>query len=69
MAEDDNDNFPLFDDGLPCKKAADSNQRNHPGATIDRHLLDLYQHIKNLQSNLLGHGMFSVEEKAHTTNY
>ena len=63
---DDDDNFPSFDDALPCEEeAADSNHNSHLEGTPDRHLLDLYQEMQDLQSNLLGLDRFSVEEKVH----
>ncbi len=38
---DDNDNYPSFDDALPCEQeAADSNLNSHLGGTSDRHLRD-----------------------------
>jgi hypothetical protein len=63
---DDDDNFPSFDDALPCEEeAADSNHNSHLDGTPDRHLLDLYQEMQDLQSNPLGLDRFSVEEKVH----
>ncbi len=55
-----------FHHGLPCEEeAADSNHNSHLGSTPDRHLLDLYQEMQDLQSNPLGLDRFSVEEKVH----
>ena len=64
MADVDDD-FGSFDDALPCEEAADTNHSNHPEGAPDRHLLDLYQEMQELQSNPLGLDRFSVEEKVH----
>ena len=62
---DDNDDFLLFDGSFPCMEAADSNHSNHPEGVPNRHLLDLYQEIQELQPNPLCLDRFSVEEKVH----
>ena len=64
MADVDDD-FPSIDDAIPCEEGADSTHSNPPGGAPNRHLLDLYQEIQELQSNPLGLDRFSVEEKVH----
>ena len=66
MADVDDDELCAFDDVLPCEEAAaDNNHSNHSEGVPDRHLLDLYQEMQELQSNPLGLDRFSVEEKVH----
>jgi hypothetical protein len=65
LVDDDDDNFPSFDDALPFEEAASSNHSYHGEGAPDRHLLDLYQEMQDLQSNPLGLDRFSVEEKVH----
>ena len=64
MPGDDEDDFQLFDDTLPCNEAAHNQHIDNEDAP-DRCVLELYKEMQESRANPLGLDRFSVEEKVH----
>ena len=62
-ADNDEDDFQVFDDALPCDKEFDDDSNNED--TPDGIILQLYEEMQDLRSNPLGLDRFSCEEKVH----
>ncbi len=62
-ADNDEDDFQVFDDAIPCDKEFDDDSNNED--TPDGIILQLYEEMQDLQSNPLGLDRFSCEEKVH----
>jgi hypothetical protein len=62
-ADNDEDDFQVFDYALPCDKEFDDDSNNED--TPDGIILELYEEMQDLRSNPLGLDRFSCKEKVH----